>query len=95
MTSTFSKRHGCDCESASACCEGLVCAVLRRYYQTAHELRHARATFNLGWCYHRGIGVKQRDLHLAKRHYGLSAEAATDAAWPTRAALALLQIERT
>ena len=62
------------------------------HYQAAHELRHAQATFNLAWCYQRGLGVA-RDFHLAKRHYGLAADASPDAAWPTRLALGLLYAE--
>lgn len=56
-------------------------------YQQAHDLKNARATFNLAWCYQKGLGVKQIDLHLAKRHYGLAAEYSNDAVWPTRLAL--------
>mmetsp|Transcript_17825 Transcript_17825/g.53012 ORF Transcript_17825/g.53012 Transcript_17825/m.53012 type:complete len:202 (+) Transcript_17825:1826-2431(+) len=63
-----------------------------KHYQAAHELRSARATFALGWCYQRGIGVP-RDLHLAKRHYGLAANIDTDAIWPVRLAAALLYAE--
>ena len=62
------------------------------HYQAAHELRHAQATFSLAWCYQRGLGVR-RDLHLAKRHFGLAAEADADAAWPVRLALGLLYAE--
>ena len=62
------------------------------HYQAAHELRHAQATFALAWCYQRGLGVR-RDLHLAKRHFGLAAEADADAAWPVRLALGLLYAE--
>jgi len=63
------------------------------YYQAAHELRSARASFTLGWCYQRGIGVRYPDFHLAKRHYELSVAVAADALWPARLALLLLHLE--
>ena len=62
------------------------------HYQAAHDLRLARATFNLAWCYQRGAGVR-RDFHLAKRHYGLAADGDGDAAWPVRLAVVLLYAE--
>ena len=61
-------------------------------HQAASDLRLAQATFNLGWMYHRGLGVR-RDYHLAKRHYDLAAESAPEALWPTRLSLALLYAE--
>ena len=33
------------------------------------EAKSVQATFNLAWCYQRGLGVA-RDFHLAKRHSG-------------------------
>jgi len=63
------------------------------YYQAAHDLRSARATFALAWCYHRGIGVEKPDFNLAKRHYELAIGTGTDALWPARLGLLLLQVE--
>jgi len=46
----------------------------------------------LGWCYRRGLGVP-RDLHLAKRHYGLATDADAYALWPVRIAVSLVYAE--
>jgi len=81
--------------------DAVVCTVLRgretvvAYYRTAHVLKNARAAFNIGWCYQRGFGVRGRDFYLAKRYYEQATTMALDAAWPTRIALGVLQVEWT
>lgn len=62
-------------------------------YQAAHDSRHPRAAFNLAWCYQNGFGVKQRDFHLAKRHYGSATDFSPEALWPVRIALVYLYFD--
>ena len=42
--------------------------------------------FNLGYMHEQGLGMK-RDIHLAKRHYDMAAEASADAVAPVTLAL--------
>jgi SEL1 protein len=59
-------------------------------YRIASDHQHnAQAIFNLGYMYEKGMGIK-RDIHLAKRHYDLAAEASSDAIIPVTLALCRL-----
>ena len=51
--------------------------------------KNAQAMFNLGYMHEQGLGMK-RDIHLAKRHYDMAAEASPDAVAPV--SLALMKI---
>lgn len=62
-------------------------------YLLATEQQHnAQAMFNLGYMYEQGLGMKQPDIHLAKRYYDKAAETSADAQVPVALALAKLGI---
>jgi len=48
------------------------------HYRAATDARSAQAMFNLAYMYAHGLGLT-RDYHLAKRHYDMAAETASDA----------------
>ena len=50
---------------------------------------NAQAMFNLAHMYAHGLGLS-RDFHLAKRHYDMAAESATEAYAPVK--LAMLEL---
>ena len=60
-----------------------------QYYSLADNERSARAAFNLGYMYERGIGLEQ-DYPLAKRYYDRAKELSTEAYLPATLALAHL-----
>eukprot|EP00941_MAST-03F_sp_MAST-3F-sp1_P005407 g5407.t1 len=60
-------------------------------YRAASKAGVAQAQFNLGFCYHFGIGVK-KDFHLAKRFYDQALEMDSRSWAPTSIALATLRI---
>lgn len=59
------------------------------HYRAASEARSAQAMFNLAYMYAHGLGLS-RDYHLAKRHYDMAMETATEAWAPVQ--LALLEL---
>jgi len=59
------------------------------HYRAATDARSAQAMFNLAYMYAHGLGLT-RDYHLAKRHYDMAAETASDAWAPVQ--LALLEL---
>ena len=50
------------------------------------QSNNAQAMFNIGYMHEQGLGMK-RDIHLAKRHYDMAAEASGDAVAPVTLAL--------
>lgn len=62
-------------------------------YRMASEQQHnAQAMFNLGYMHEQGLGMKQQDIHLAKRYYDMAAETSADAQVPVALALTKLGI---
>lgn len=60
-------------------------------YMQAGKSNHPQALFNLGIMYEHAIGV-DKDFHMAKRYYDMSAHASEEAAVPVKLALAKLWI---
>jgi TPR repeat protein len=64
------------------------------FYQSAADLHHTHAIFNLGVMYEAGDGVKQ-DFHLAKRFYDQAAEFSSEAKLPRTVALFVMQMHQS
>eukprot|EP01103_Thecamoeba_quadrilineata_P012454 TRINITY_DN3213_c0_g1_i2.p1 TRINITY_DN3213_c0_g1~~TRINITY_DN3213_c0_g1_i2.p1 ORF type:complete len:323 (-),score=59.99 TRINITY_DN3213_c0_g1_i2:34-1002(-) len=61
------------------------------HFRQASDLRHAQASFNLGYMHEHGLGLP-KDFFLAKRFYDLASEFTGDATVPVALALAWLRI---
>lgn len=66
--------------------EDLVWQKLFMFRLATEQSSNAQAMFNLGYMHEQGLGMK-RDIHLAKRHYDMAAEASVDAIAPVTLAL--------